>query len=92
MFKREDTKTPKLKKLEPSFIAYLTSIKEINSNVIPKELEVGERYILCCSRRCGATTHVRNMGVSKSNIKFYTFFRRTWLNMDRSLNTSKILN
>ena len=92
MFESKNTKTPKIKELEPRFIACLARIQEDNSNAIPKETEVGEEYGVHPSGRRGPTAHARNMGVNKGHIEFYMFWHRTELDMGRSVNTSKMLN
>ena len=44
LFEREDTKTPKLNKLENDFMSYLLRVQERGLNVIPHALEVRDNH------------------------------------------------
>ena len=92
LYERVDRKTPKLKELKPIFFKCLIKIQEGQSGIIPPDLSIPYAYGIHRSGRRRSVTNTWNLGFHRNDIDFFLFWKRTDLNLGRSINHLKMVN
>jgi hypothetical protein len=86
LYVRDDGKRPKLSDYAVPFTRMLERVQAADTSLIAQEIEVGDIYGIRRSGRRGATTHMRNMGVSGDDIRAH----HSWVRMEHNTGSANL--